>query len=177
MPEMPEVQGLVGFLRERATGLRITRATIANIAALKTYDPPLDTLKDATVTGAFRRGKFVDLSTDGGPHLVFHLAKAGWLRWYEQLPTTVIRPGKTPIALRIAFDDGSGFDLTEAGTKKSLATGVPMASVIFAGQSIGAIVLPLMLFHQMQLMVCAVLAARYARRAEGRGALAAAATK
>ncbi len=124
MPEMPEVQGLVDFLRERATGLRITRATIANIAALKTYDPPLDTLKDATVTGAFRRGKFVDLSTDGGPHLVFHLAKAGWLRWYEQLPTTVIRPGKTPIALRIAFDDGSGFDLTEAGTKKSLAVSV-----------------------------------------------------
>lgn len=124
MPEMPEVQGLVDFLAERAVGLHVTKATVANIAALKTYDPPLDTLKDATVTGAFRRGKFVDLSTDGGPHLVFHLAKAGWLRWYEQLPTTVIRPGKTPIALRIAFDDGSGFDLTEAGTKKSLAVSV-----------------------------------------------------
>jgi formamidopyrimidine-DNA glycosylase len=55
------------------------------------------------------------------PHLIFHLAKAGWLRWYDQLPATVIRPGKTPIALRVGFDDGSGFDLTEAGTKKSLA--------------------------------------------------------
>src|SRR5690606_25557600 len=44
-----------------------------------------------------------------------------WLRWYDQLPTTIIKPGRTPIALRVALDDGSGFDLTEAGTKKSLA--------------------------------------------------------
>ncbi len=48
------------------------------------------------------------------------------------------------------------------GSKKSLASGVPMAGVIFAGQSIGAIVLPLMLFHQIQLMVCAWLARRFA---------------
>jgi formamidopyrimidine-DNA glycosylase len=58
---------------------------------------------------------------DSEPHLIFHLAKAGWLRWYDQLPSTIIRPGKTPIALRVALSDGSGFDLTEAGTKKSLA--------------------------------------------------------
>ncbi|MFQ1064582.1 bile acid:sodium symporter family protein [Bordetella trematum] len=51
------------------------------------------------------------------------------------------------------------------GSKKSLASGIPMAQVIFAGQAVGAIVLPLMLFHQLQLMVCAVLATRYARRA------------
>src|SRR5688572_5930765 len=120
MPEMPEVQGLVDFLHGRVTGLTITRVSIANIAALKTYDPPVDALKDTEITGAARHGKFIDLSTDG-PHLVFHLAKAGWLRWYDQLPATVIRPGKTPIALRVALSDGSGFDLTEAGTKKSLA--------------------------------------------------------
>ncbi|MGB4777638.1 Fpg/Nei family DNA glycosylase [Microbacterium sp.] len=128
MPEMPEVQGLVAFLAGRATELTITKVAIANIAALKTYDPPIDALKGATVTGASRHGKFVDLSTNGGTrgadagiHLAFHLAKAGWLRWYDALPATVIRPGKTPIALRVGFDDGSGFDLTEAGTKKSLA--------------------------------------------------------
>lgn len=120
MPEMPEVQGLVDFLGGRITGLRIVRATVANIAALKTYDPPIDALKDAEITGASRHGKFIDLATTG-PHLVFHLAKAGWLRWYDELPQTVIRPGKTPIALRVALSDGSGFDLTEAGTKKSLA--------------------------------------------------------
>jgi len=50
------------------------------------------------------------------------------------------------------------------GSKKSLATGVPMAQVLFAGSSIGVLILPLMLFHQIQLMVCASLAQRYARR-------------
>jgi formamidopyrimidine-DNA glycosylase len=121
MPEMPEVQGLVDYLRDRVVGLRIERATVAAIAALKTYDPAVTALVGTTVTASDRHGKFVDLTTDAGIHLVFHLAKAGWLRWYDTLPTTVIRPGKTPIALRVAFDDGSGFDLTEAGTKKSLA--------------------------------------------------------
>ncbi|WP_342243550.1 bile acid:sodium symporter family protein [Pseudomonas sp. OTU5201] len=53
-----------------------------------------------------------------------------------------------------------------AGSKKSLATGVPMAQVLFAGSSIGVLILPLMLFHQIQLMVCALLAQRYAQRPE-----------
>jgi len=124
MPEMPEVQGLVDFLRGRATGLTITRVTVAAFAALKTYDPPVDALVGAQIESAARHGKFIDLATtkpDAEPHLIFHLAKAGWLRWYDELPATIIRPGKTPIALRVALSDGSGFDLTEAGTKKSLA--------------------------------------------------------
>lgn len=121
MPEMPEVEGLVEFLRGRLAGLRVDKATVSAINALKTYSPPLADLMGAQVTGVERHGKFVDIATDGGIHLVFHLAKAGWLRWYDALPTTLIKPGKTPIALRVGFDDGSGFDLTEAGTKKSLA--------------------------------------------------------
>ena len=52
------------------------------------------------------------------------------------------------------------------GSKKSLASGIPMAKVLFPPQAVGAVVLPLMLFHQMQLMVCAVLAQRWARRVE-----------
>ncbi|QPE05159.1 Fpg/Nei family DNA glycosylase [Microbacterium schleiferi] len=125
MPEMPEVQGLVDYLDGRLPGLTVSRATVANIAALKTYDPPLDALVGTTVMSVSRHGKFIDIEAAADAtaplHLVFHLAKAGWLRWYDHLPTTIIRPGKTPIALRIAFSDGSGFDLTEAGTKKSLA--------------------------------------------------------
>ncbi|MGP3535535.1 Fpg/Nei family DNA glycosylase [Microbacterium sp. RD1] len=121
MPEMPEVQGLVDFLRGRVVGHAITRATVTAIAALKTYDPPITALQGVTVTDVQRAGKFLDLATDGGTHLVFHLAKAGWLRWYDAVPATVLKPGKTPIALRVVFDDGAGFDLTEAGTKKSLA--------------------------------------------------------
>ncbi len=121
MPEMPEVEGLVEFLRGRLIGLRVDRATVSAINALKTYDPPLVAVVGAKIAAVERHGKFVDIVGDGGIRLVFHLAKAGWLRWYDALPTTLIKPGKTPIALRVGFDDGSGFDLTEAGTKKSLA--------------------------------------------------------
>ncbi|MAC59361.1 MAG: bile acid:sodium symporter [Novosphingobium sp.] len=53
--------------------------------------------------------------------------------------------------------------LVFCGSKKSLATGVPLASVLFASSQVGAIVLPLMFFHQIQLMVCAVLARRFAK--------------
>lgn len=51
------------------------------------------------------------------------------------------------------------------GSKKSLASGVPMAKVLFAAHTVGVMLLPLMIFHQIQLMVCAVLAQRYAKRA------------
>ncbi len=47
-----------------------------------------------------------------------------------------------------------------------MATGVPMAQVLFATSAVGTIILPLMIFHQIQLMVCAVLAQRYAQREE-----------
>lgn len=53
------------------------------------------------------------------------------------------------------------------GSKKTLASGVPMANVLFAGPVVGIIVLPLMIYHQIQLFVCATLARHYARRAAG----------
>ncbi|EQB19409.1 bile acid:sodium symporter family protein [Novosphingobium lindaniclasticum] len=52
------------------------------------------------------------------------------------------------------------------GSKKSLATGVPLAGVLFPAAQVGAIILPLMFFHQIQLMVCAVLARRLAAQSE-----------
>jgi sodium/bile acid cotransporter 7 len=64
----------------------------------------------------------------------------------------------------MGFNKQDEITITFCGSKKSLASGVPMAGAIFAGQSIGAIVLPLMLFHQIQLMVCAVIAQKYAAR-------------
>ena len=126
MPEMPEVEGLVRFLDERTRGLQLTRVAVGQINALKTFDPPIGALDGAAVTGVVRHGKFLDLAAaDPGTgeqlHLVFHLAKAGWLRWYEQAPAAPLKPGKGRTALRAGFSDGSGFDLTEAGTKKSLA--------------------------------------------------------
>ncbi len=68
----------------------------------------------------------------------------------------------------LGFNKADEITITFCGSKKSLASGVPMANVIFAGQSIGAIVLPLMLFHQIQLMVCAVIAQKYAAAAKRR---------
>ena len=72
----------------------------------------------------------------------------------------------------LGFNKADEITITFCGSKKSLASGVPMANVIFAGQSIGAIVLPLMLFHQIQLMVCAVIAQKYAAAAARRNAAA-----
>ena len=65
----------------------------------------------------------------------------------------------------LGFDREDEITIVFCGSKKSLASGVPMANVLFPAHAIGMIVLPLMLFHQMQLMTCAVLARRYAQRA------------
>lgn len=121
MPELPEVSGLVGFLDERIVGRAIVGVELASIAVLKTFDPSPQALVGLVVDAVSRHGKWIALETSGGLSLVFHLSRAGWLRWSDALSTTVLRPGKSPIALRVRFDDGSGFDLTEAGTQKRLA--------------------------------------------------------
>ena len=125
MPELPEVAALAADLRERAVGRVIDRADVAEFSVLKTYDPPLTALRGARITGTARRGKFLDLIAEPpeGPqlHLVTHLARAGWLRWRDAMPEAPPKPGKGPLAFRLRFTDGSGFDLTEAGTRKRLA--------------------------------------------------------
>ena len=72
----------------------------------------------------------------------------------------------TVAARRLGFSKEDEITIVFCGSKKSLASGIPMARVLFASGTVGAVVLPLMLFHQMQLMVCAVLAQRYATRAK-----------
>ena len=64
----------------------------------------------------------------------------------------------------LGFSKEDEITIVFCASKKSLSSGIPMANVLFASASVGAILLPLMLFHQIQLMVCAVLAQRYARR-------------
>ncbi|AMP10347.1 hypothetical protein CAter282_2613 [Collimonas arenae] len=70
----------------------------------------------------------------------------------------------TLVSRRLGFNKEDEITIVFCGSKKSLASGVPMAKVLFAGHTVGMVVLPLMLFHQIQLMVCAVLAKRYADR-------------
>jgi formamidopyrimidine-DNA glycosylase len=121
MPELPEVESLAQFLRDRTVGRTVAAVEVGAISALKTFSPAPDALVGGTVTDARRHGKWLDLAVGTDLHLVFHLSRAGWLRWSDALPGTPVRPGRSPLALRVRLDDDSGFDLTEAGTRKRLA--------------------------------------------------------
>ena len=121
MPELPEVEALALDLRGRLDGHAVAAVHIAAFSALKTFDPPLSALEGLLVEDVTRHGKFLDISV-GGLHLVMHLARAGWIRWKDEVPALPPRPGgKNPLAARVVLDDQSGLDITEAGTKKSLA--------------------------------------------------------
>jgi sodium/bile acid cotransporter 7 len=72
----------------------------------------------------------------------------------------------TAVSRLLRFTVEDEIAIVFCGSKKSMASGLPMANIIFSASSVGLIVLPLMLFHQMQLMVCAALARRYAQRPE-----------
>jgi formamidopyrimidine-DNA glycosylase len=126
VPELPEVEALARFLDARTSGMRMASVTLASLSALKTVSPSLPDLEGQVVSGVGRRGKFLDLATVDGLHLVWHLSRAGWVQWKDELPTTPVRPGKAPLALRVGFvnEDGEpvgGFDVTEYGTQKRLA--------------------------------------------------------
>ena len=120
MPEMPEMEALTRWLRGRVVGHCFTRVELAALNALKTVAMSPRALLGLEITEVRRDGKFCSVGTPGA-WLTFHLARAGWLRWYESAPAAPARPGKSPLALRVALDDGSGFDLTEMGTQKKLA--------------------------------------------------------
>lgn len=121
MPELPEVEALALDLGGRLDGRAIAKVHVAAFSALKTFDPPLTALEGAFVDGVTRHGKFLDIDA-GGLHVVFHLARAGWVRWRDEVPTIPPKPSsKSTLAVRVVLDDGSGLDVTEAGTRKSLA--------------------------------------------------------
>jgi len=121
VPELPEVEGLALDLRGRLDGRAIARVDIAAFSALKTFDPPLTALNGSFVDDVTRHGKFIDISASG-LHLVMHLARGGWVRWRDEVPALPPKPSnKSPMAARVHLDDGSGLDITEAGTKKRLA--------------------------------------------------------
>lgn len=65
---------------------------------------------------------------------------------------------------KLGFSKADEITIVFCGSKKSLANGVPMANVLFPASMVGIMLLPLMIFHQLQLMICAVLAQRYARK-------------
>jgi formamidopyrimidine-DNA glycosylase len=129
MPELPEVQTMADVLASQFSGHWISRAELGSLSALKTYDPPITALADATLLGTGRRGKFLILhlaDADGIPlDLVIHLSRAGWMHWRTSKALAPLRPGKGPVALRLTWRDEAGdttvLDVTEAGTQKRLA--------------------------------------------------------
>lgn len=128
MPELPEVTALAADLDARLRGRVIDTLSIVAFAALKTFDPPVTAVRGTTIGGVTRHGKFLDIAA-GDLHIVIHLARAGWIRWRDAPPPPPTgRPGKGPLAARLVLDDGSGLDITEAGTKKSLSISVVHAA-------------------------------------------------
>ncbi|MCM0621062.1 Fpg/Nei family DNA glycosylase [Nocardioides bruguierae] len=121
MPELPEVESLAHDLGRRLDGRAIVKVHVPQFSALKTFDPPVTALEGTLVDGVGRHGKFLDIEASG-VHLVLHLARAGWIRWRDEVPALPPKPStKSTLAVRLVLDDGSGLDVTEAGTRKSLA--------------------------------------------------------
>ncbi|WP_141014883.1 DNA-formamidopyrimidine glycosylase family protein [Nocardioides sambongensis] len=131
MPELPEVEALAQDLSGRLDGRAITKVHVAQFSALKTYDPPLTAIEGTLVDDVSRHGKFLDIEASG-LHLILHLARAGWVRWRDEVPALPPKPSpKSTLAVRIVLSPGPddpddldttpGLDVTEAGTKKSLA--------------------------------------------------------
>ncbi len=120
---------MADVLASQFSGHWISRAELGSLSALKTYDPPITALADATLLGTGRQGKFLILhlaDADGIPlDLVIHLSRAGWIHWRTSKALAPLRPGKGPVALRLTWRDEAGdttvLDVTEAGTQKRLA--------------------------------------------------------
>lgn len=120
MPELPEVAALASSLDGRLRGQVIASGHLVSFSALKTFRVPLEALAGLEIERVNRHGKFIDVEAQG-IHLVFHLARAGWVAWHDTAPKVPARPGKSGLALRVVLDGGAGFSLTEAGTQKHLA--------------------------------------------------------
>jgi formamidopyrimidine-DNA glycosylase len=114
MPELPELDVLAENLAARLGGARVASVRVVSVAALKTFDPPIDALAGRAVTGAGRRAKYVWLEL-GGLFLVMHLSLGGRL-------VLGAKPASRKItALTVGFDDGRVLSITEGGTQRRAA--------------------------------------------------------
>ena len=120
MPELPEVDALVDFLRPRLIDDFVTRTDIAELSLLKTVDPSIDALAGLEITEVARRGKALIIGFDG-LDLVCRFARMGWLTWHDTAPSGPIRMGRGPLGMRVRLASGAAVDLIEPGSKKNAA--------------------------------------------------------
>lgn len=142
---------LVGHALRQWTGGFVTR--------YRTFFAPLDrgsillvvyaAFSDAVIHGIWSRLKLGDLLWIGLIDIVF---------------LALIMLATTALSRLFRFDHADEIAIVFCGSKKSLASGVPMASVLLPAASVGVAILPLMIFHQIQLVVCSVIARRFAAR-------------
>jgi formamidopyrimidine-DNA glycosylase len=124
MPELPELDALAEGLWDAVGGAVVAHVDVAALNVLRTADPPFQELEGEEISGISRRGKYLILRA-GDLHAVLHLARAGWVRVRNPAPETAARPGRGPLAVRLICADADGdttaLDVTEQGTKKSVA--------------------------------------------------------
>lgn len=122
MPESPEVQTFVDVLYERAVERHIRSLEITDYRSLKTREPAVDVLDGCLVSAVLRFGKYVDIDA-GSWHLVVSFGRHGWAVFSGADGDEVATPAPDAPAVvgRLRFDDGSGFDLTDAGQFRSAA--------------------------------------------------------
>jgi len=115
VPELPDVAIYVEALTERISGRRLERVNLLSPFVLRSYDPPIDAIFGATVTGVRRVGKRLVVGFDGGLFLVIHLMIAGRLRWREKGQKAGVGPKM--ILASLDFEHGTLL-FTEASSKK-----------------------------------------------------------
>jgi formamidopyrimidine-DNA glycosylase len=115
MPELPEVEITARLLGAATTGARIESVLTPGINALRTFDPPLQTVEGRTLTGIGRHGKLFDVGIDGDLHLLIHLMSAGRLQLFDTRASLRDRTSR----LLVRLDDGRELRLREFGTKQA----------------------------------------------------------
>ena len=173
---------LVWLLMTRTSGVTFTTSTIVDIVAQLLVPFVLGQLSRRWTAGFVTAHPELKLVDRGSIVLVVYSAFSAGMRegmWSQTSWTDIVALLGISVLLlvimlgltwwaarRLGFNRPDVIAIQFCGTKKSLASGLPMAGVLFAGAPIGLMVLPLMIFHQAQLMACSALAARYAKAAD-----------
>ncbi|HMS73306.1 MAG TPA: DNA-formamidopyrimidine glycosylase family protein, partial [Baekduia sp.] len=114
MPELPEVEITARLLSDVVAGKQIEYVRVPGLNAVKTFDPPMESLVGQSVAGVRRRGKHLVVDTQAGASLLIHLMSAGRLQLFDKPATMRDRTARVLLGL----DDGNELRLREFGTRQ-----------------------------------------------------------